>query len=86
MQVLAAPPIALKLMLKEISLLNFGISQGMTGTKIADLFSIRKLMVSASVLTCQKTFFFFASKTGPLHACCLVVTELCQSIFYFLFS
>ena len=45
MEVLAALQIALKVMLKEISLLNYGISQVMIVIKIVDLFSIHKLMV-----------------------------------------
>ena len=50
MGVLGALQIASKVTVKGISLLNFGIFQNMSDTKIAGLSSIHKLTVSASVL------------------------------------
>ena len=46
MEILAALQVALKVILREISSLNCGMSQGMNGTKIADLCFILRLMVS----------------------------------------
>ena len=46
MEILAAPQVALKVILKEISLLNSGMCQDMIVTKIAGLCFIHRLMVS----------------------------------------
>lgn len=50
MEVLGALLIASKVMQKGISLLNFGMCQDMTVTKIADLFSTHKSMVRSVLL------------------------------------
>ena len=46
MEVLVALPIAIKAIQRGISLLNFGMFQDMSDTKIVGLFSIHKSMVS----------------------------------------
>lgn len=52
MEILVAPQIASKGILREISLLNFGIYQDTRDTKIAELYSTHKLTVST------KSFYF----------------------------
>ena len=46
MEIQAALPVALKVILRETSLLNCGMSQDMNGTKIAGPCFIHRLMVS----------------------------------------
>lgn len=50
MEILVALQIASKVILREISLLNFGIYQDTRDTKIVGHFSTHKLMVSAKQL------------------------------------
>ena len=46
MEIQAALPVVLRVILREISSLNCGMSQDMNGTKIVGLCFIRRLMVS----------------------------------------
>jgi hypothetical protein len=63
----------LKVILREISSLNSGTCQVMTDTKIAGLYSILKLMVSA-VFSSWLTVF---AKLGHFLYAYLVITSIC---------